>query len=445
MKKTLACLLTVLLLFASFPASAESGFQDVPSDAWYAQAVSHVYEKGWMHGVGNGKFAPGSTVTRGMVVTVLSRFTGIDAALYENSSFEDVPAGAYDSASIRWAAVHGIVNGVTDTAFAPKLEIRREDAALILFRYAQKSGNNTDFSENALQKISDAGSVSSYALQACKWAADKSILQGSDGRLTPRGNMTRAQLAQLLYNASKLLTAKDFTADYYLTALPKSEGKLTVNVMNHLLLFYNDHDLRTEIYNNINIDSFLNNRDLRVSDTARFAQSLLSGNSPNPDISVLSDGSRLFALFNDYYDYGSGNILYRIEGTQMDPFFTLPEPMTYICEQALSSDQNYMLVKACSKKSETLFLLDTQTKGEAQDLVGLLLQAIADDGLYANSIGENNETYVSIENAEWLDGSHIAFTASVPSKDQSVIMKVTASYDLSTQAITYDMLSSEPD
>lgn len=440
MKKTLACLLAILMLSLVFPVSAQSGLQDVPANAWYAQAVSYVTGNGLMHGVGDGKFSPGATVTRGMFVTVLSRLADIDRSLYENSTFDDVSPGAYDSIGIQWAAAHGIVNGKNDRIFAPKEGIRREDAAVILFRYAQKSGNNIDYSDDALQAFTDQNNISPYALQACKWAAYQGILNGSGGRLNPRGYMTRAQLAQLLYNSGELLTEKNFTAHYYLAALPKSEGKLTVNLINHLILFYNDYDLRTEIYHNISIEPFLNTDDIHVAETARFAQTLLSGGSLSPYISELSDNSRVFVLFNDYYDYGSGDTLYRIEGAQMEPFFTLPKPATYIREQILSSDKNHMLIKACSRKSDTLILLDMQNKDKTQELVNTLKQAIADDGLYPNNIREDYETYATVEHAQWMDENHLAFTASIPYNDMASILKVSAEYDLTAESITYKIL-----
>ena len=440
MKKTLACLLVILMLLLAFPVSAQSGFQDVPADAWYAQAISYVSGSGLMHGVGSGTFAPGGNVTRGMFVTVLSRLSGIDLTLYEGDSFEDVPAGAYDSPSIQWAASHGIVNGKTADHFAPKENLRREDAAVILFRYAQKSGNNTDYSDVALNIFSDESKVSAYALPACKWAADKGILKGSGGRLDPQGNMTRAQLAQLMFNIKDFLTERDYTADYYLTALPKSKGKLSVNLINHLILFYNDDTLRAEIDKNISIEPFLNNDDLQVSEAARFAQVLLSGGAYHSYISQLYDGSRVFALFNDYYDYGSGNILYRIEDNQMEEFFVLPEPLSYIKEQTLSADQRRLLVLACSRKSDTLLLVDAQNSDNATDLIAVLKKAIADDGLYENHIREDGETYAVVSDYKWENDFLVSFKAEIPYDNMSTVLAVSAKFDLTSKSITYEIL-----
>lgn len=73
---TAACAL-VLCAAMALPASAAGGYKDVPDDAWYAQAVADVSEKGYMNGVGYDLFQPDTAVSRAGVVTALWRLEGV--------------------------------------------------------------------------------------------------------------------------------------------------------------------------------------------------------------------------------------------------------------------------------------------------------------------------------------------------------------------------------
>ena len=55
-----------------------------------------------------------------------------------------------------------------------------------------------------LSRFSDAGSISSWAAEAMDWAVAGGVLSGDDtGRLAPGGAATRAEVAQMLYNYSQ--------------------------------------------------------------------------------------------------------------------------------------------------------------------------------------------------------------------------------------------------
>ncbi|MBQ6262324.1 MAG: S-layer homology domain-containing protein, partial [Clostridia bacterium] len=88
-----------------------------------------------MNGVGDGKFDPSGSLTRGMVATVLWRREGSPAPAAP-SGFEDVPAGKWYTDAIAWAKETGIVNGLTPTTFGPNSFITREQLATMLFRFA---------------------------------------------------------------------------------------------------------------------------------------------------------------------------------------------------------------------------------------------------------------------------------------------------------------------
>ena len=172
-------------------------FTDVKSGDWFYEAVQYVYDKGMMTGVSADRFAPASTTTRGMIVTILYRL-GNEPAGSGGSAFTDVESGAWYADAVAWAAANDIVNGTSATTFAPNSPITREQMAAILYRYAAYKGY--DVSQKAdLSGYTDAASISGYAKDALAWANAQKLITGvTDTTLNPQGSATRAQVATIL-------------------------------------------------------------------------------------------------------------------------------------------------------------------------------------------------------------------------------------------------------
>ena len=172
-------------------------FSDVTESDWFYDAVTYAYENGLMDGVGMGLFAPNSETTRAQLVTILYRLAG-QPAPSGDSGFSDVETGTWYTDAVAWAAQNGIVNGVSDTQFAPGDDITREQLAVILYRYATYQGY--DVSQRAdLSGFVDAGTISTYAQEALSWANAQGLVLGfEDDSLRPQGNASRAQIAAVL-------------------------------------------------------------------------------------------------------------------------------------------------------------------------------------------------------------------------------------------------------
>ena len=172
-------------------------FTDVKSGDWFYEAVQYVYDKGMMTGVSADRFAPASTTTRGMIVTILYRLEN-EPAVSGGSAFTDVESGAWYANAVTWAAANDIVNGTSATTFAPNSPITREQMAAILYRYAAYKGY--DVSQKAdLSGYTDAASISGYAKDALAWANAQKLITGvTDTTLNPQGSATRAQVATIL-------------------------------------------------------------------------------------------------------------------------------------------------------------------------------------------------------------------------------------------------------
>ena len=187
---------TITATFVETEAPVGEPFLDVNEGDWFYDAVAYAYENGLMDGVGGNRFAPNSATTRAQLVTILYRLEGQPAA--GEAAFSDVPAGQWYTEAVAWAAANSIVNGVSDTTFAPNDPVTREQMAAILYRYAQYKGYDVTASGD-LSGYTDAGAIRPYAEAAMAWANGAGLITGvSDTTLQPRGNSTRAQVATIL-------------------------------------------------------------------------------------------------------------------------------------------------------------------------------------------------------------------------------------------------------
>ena len=179
-------------------------FADAAPGDWFYGDLVHVYENGLMDGVSDTLFAPDGAVTRGMIVTILHRLEGAPVVDYL-LPFADVAEGAWYAEAVRWAASEGIVTGVSETAFAPDEPITREQFAAILWRYAKYKGHDVSIGESTnILSYTDFAEISEYAIPAMQWACGEGIITGSgEGVLNPRGGATRAEAAAMLARFAK--------------------------------------------------------------------------------------------------------------------------------------------------------------------------------------------------------------------------------------------------
>lgn len=211
-KKIMALFLSIVMVLGLLPASAfaandTSAFSDVKTSAWYHEDVQYVSENGLMKGTGENLFSPDATTTRGMIVTILYRLEG-EPSPTGACPFQDVASGKYYEKAITWAAENGIVSGFSADIFGPDQNITREQMAAILYRYATYKKYDVSTAGD-LSKFPDADKVSSYAVDAMKWANAAGLINGSnDGKLYPAGNATRAQVAAILTRFCKNIAAQ---------------------------------------------------------------------------------------------------------------------------------------------------------------------------------------------------------------------------------------------
>ena len=184
-----------------------AGFTDVPGeDNWAHAGIDYCVANGLMSGVGDNLFAPKMTTTRAQIVQILYNLEG-EPKVSGTMPFTDLTQNWYKDA-VLWAYQTGVVSGTSATTFAPDLPVTREQIAVILMGYAEKVlGVTRTWTPADLSTFPDAGSVSGWAKDALADAVALGLISGaSNGGVTylsPKGSATREQVATILMEFCK--------------------------------------------------------------------------------------------------------------------------------------------------------------------------------------------------------------------------------------------------
>lgn len=159
-------------------------FADVAPGSWYYDAVEFVRARGLMDGVSETEFAPDATMTRAMVWAILGRLDG-----------EEISGSGWLEAARAWALESGVSDGTE-----PNAAVTREQLVTMLYRFAGESATAAD-----LNGYADGGAVSDWARDAFAWAIEHIIITGvDDDTLAPKSTATRAQCAAILMRFTQI-------------------------------------------------------------------------------------------------------------------------------------------------------------------------------------------------------------------------------------------------
>ena len=177
----------------------ENPFTDVKDTDWFFDTVKYVNQNGIINGMTEDTFAPGTELTRAMLVTILYRVEG-SPEVEADSKFADVKASEWFGAPVIWASENGIVNGVSETEFAPNNAITREQIAAIMYRYAQAKGYDVAIGTvTNINGYEDVNTISSWAVDALKYTVGTGIMKGkTESTLNPQDKATRAEAATVV-------------------------------------------------------------------------------------------------------------------------------------------------------------------------------------------------------------------------------------------------------
>ncbi len=171
------------------------GFTDLTQAEWSREAVEYLADKGVISGKDANTFAPNDAVTREEGAKII--IGAFDLLKEADCEFTDVAKDRWSYAYIAAAVELGIINGYGDS-FGPTDTMTREQAAAIIFRAAEKIGLELS-GEKA--EFTDGADTADWAADAVANLAANGVINGmGDGTFAPKATLTRAQLAQLVYN-----------------------------------------------------------------------------------------------------------------------------------------------------------------------------------------------------------------------------------------------------
>jgi len=221
-------------------------FKDVATTDWFYDGVKYAYDNGLMVGTSNTTFAPATTTTRAMVVTILYRLDG-SPVVTTSGTFTDVAVNSWYTAPIEWAAANGIVSGYGNRLFGPNNTITREQMATIMCRYSDYKGYDVSRQSN-LSRFSDVAEISSWAKTSMAWTNAEELITGtSSTTLSPKGDATRAQIAVILkrfgnYVVDNTVSGQEMDVAYETDVSHISTDDVTgiSYVNNVILIFFKD-------------------------------------------------------------------------------------------------------------------------------------------------------------------------------------------------------------
>ncbi len=173
-------------------------FSDVYVTDSYYSAVENCYNKGYFNGTSDTTFSPDVSMTRAMFVTVIYRLAG-QPQVRDSGKFVDLTQSWYKKA-VYWAVENGITLGTSANTFSPNTPVTREQAAVFLYRFAQKSGVDVTYEEDINL---EHGAFSEWAQSEALWALTAGLYTGAKNAMSnPQDYAPRSLLATVLTNYS---------------------------------------------------------------------------------------------------------------------------------------------------------------------------------------------------------------------------------------------------
>ena len=183
------------------PYGVDHKFTDI-NDYWAATYVDFLYNANITTGYADGTFRPNDNISRQQFAVMLYRYLGLDGTQYESvtlPSADNASIGDYALTAVKALYTEGIINGSTGSDgrlyFNPGGSLTRAQAAAMIGRTQEKGYAIVDLT------FSDTASIPAYATYYIQTMAAQGVISGyADGTFQPGANITRGQMAKILYN-----------------------------------------------------------------------------------------------------------------------------------------------------------------------------------------------------------------------------------------------------
>lgn len=174
-----------------------TSFEDVKSDAFYADAVEWAVDSNITSGISETKFGPNNPCTRGQIVTFLWRAAGSPQPKTVSCRFVDIKPGDYFYKAVLWAVENKITSGTDETHFSPNTHCTRAQAITFIWR----SEGKPEAERKA--PFSDVSPKSYYA-NAVNWGVEYGVTSGvGNNKFGSNDACTRGQIVTFIYRGTK--------------------------------------------------------------------------------------------------------------------------------------------------------------------------------------------------------------------------------------------------
>jgi len=178
----------------------ELPFTDIDGH-WAARQIVWLYSRDIIGGMGDGTFAPNNPMTREQMATIIMNAFDLERT-NDNSPFADAIPGDWFFNAVSAMYDHGISLGDGTGNFGVGLNITRQDAVVLLYRYIT---NTMEWSYD-LVEFADSDTIADYAWNAVHAMRAAGIVGGTpDGNFNPTAQITRAEMAVIIYRTLEFL------------------------------------------------------------------------------------------------------------------------------------------------------------------------------------------------------------------------------------------------
>ncbi len=179
-----------------------SDFFDDTKEHWAKNYIDELAFNKIVNGVSKNIFLPDKYITRAEFAKLLCNAFSVKK-FSELTQFSDISKSDWFYSDVCALSQHGIINGISSEAFAPSMEITRQDAVVMIMRMYDKLNSNYETSN---LDFYDSVQISSYAYSHIQSALSLQIVNGNpDGKFLPKNNITRAEASTLVYRMIKSL------------------------------------------------------------------------------------------------------------------------------------------------------------------------------------------------------------------------------------------------
>lgn len=172
-------------------------FDDLKNAEWARKPIEVLASKGIINGTGKNSFSPQSNITRADYLILMIKTLGLTAEI--DSSFSDIKSEDYFYEAASIAKALGIATGGLDNKFNPKDNISRQDMIVLTERALNKVKKLDKGNKEVLNSFRDKTEIADYALDSMATIIAQGLITGSENKLNPKGDTTRAEAAAFLY------------------------------------------------------------------------------------------------------------------------------------------------------------------------------------------------------------------------------------------------------